>query len=299
MSEEELPEGVVGTANAVAPTESDGPTIMVPVLNPRTEGALITLASILAKHQGGRVLATHIITVPDQTSLQAAAQNRDRIDSTSQQLLEKAVAEAEEFDVPIETRTILSHRGLSEVFEAARTNDVDTVVMGYGGARFAGGRAEGPLDELTHDLPCDFLVLDGTEIDPGEVLIPTRGSRSSELSAEVAQAMMETVDAEVSLLHVVDPGMEESGRSFLEDWAADNGLSEAAYLVEPGSPVSVIREVSSEYDLIMLGATERGLLSRVVRGSATLAAFEELDVPLLLAERPSARSIWERLFRSG
>ena len=296
--EEELPEGVVGAANAVAPTGSEGPTIMVPVMNPQTERALITLASILAKHKGGRVLATHIITVPDQTSLQAAARNRDRIDSTSQQLLENAKTEAEGLDVPIETQTILSHRGLDEVFDAARTNDADTVVMGYGGARFAGGRVEGPLDELTHDLPCDFLVLEGEEFDPARVLVPTKGGRSSELSADVSRALMETVDAEVSLLHVVDSGAEDSGRSFLEDWAAENGLTDAECLVKSGSPGMVIRDMGTEYDLIMLGATERGLLSRVVHGSLTLAAFEDLDVPLLLAERPSARSFWERLFGS-
>lgn len=55
-------------------------------------------------------------------------------------------SDAEVFGVPVDTQTILSHRGLEEVFDAARTSDADTVVMGYGGTRFAGGQAEGTFD---------------------------------------------------------------------------------------------------------------------------------------------------------
>ena len=146
---------------------------MVAVANPRTERVLMTLASALAQHDDERVLATHIVTIPVQTALATVVENRKRIDAASEDLLTATKADAERFEVPIETKTIFSHRRFEEVFDTARTNNVDTVVMGYGGARFAGGRAEDALDELTHDLPCDFLVLDGQELD--DVLVPTAG----------------------------------------------------------------------------------------------------------------------------
>jgi amino acid transporter/nucleotide-binding universal stress UspA family protein len=295
-SRDDLPESVVDAANAVAPTGANGPTIMVPLVNPRTESALVTLAAILAKHSGGQVMATHIVTVPDQTSLRAAAENRERIDASSEELLEAAKADAEAYDVPIETRTILSHRGLDEVFDAARTHDADTVVMGYGGARFAGGRVEGALDELTHDLPCDFLVLDTKDLTTDRVLVPTAGGSSSELSAAVAQALTETVDAEITLLHVAEDGDLEAASTFLEDWAAEQALDGTELRVESGSPGPVIHDLGEEYDLLVLGATDRGLLSRIVRGSLALEAFEDLDTSLLLAERPTGRSLWQRLF---
>jgi nucleotide-binding universal stress UspA family protein len=158
-------------------TPNDGPTVMVALANPRTEAPLVTVAGALAKHQGGTVLAIHIVQVPDQTPLSAAAEN-DSLTAESERLLADAKADAKGMGVDIETTTILSHRGLEEVFDAARTHDVDTVVMGYGGARFAGGRAETTLDELTHDLPCDFLVLKDREFDPSKVLLPTAGGYS-------------------------------------------------------------------------------------------------------------------------
>ncbi|MUW15154.1 cationic amino acid transporter [Halorubrum sp. CBA1125] len=274
---------------------SDGPTVLVAVSNPRTESALITLAGALAQHEGGRVLATHVVTVPDQTSLETAAEQRDRLDASSEELLTAAAADAAAFDAPIETKTILSHRGIEAVFDAARTNDADTVVMGYGGARFAGGRVEGSLDELTHDLPCDFLVLDGQTLDLSDVLVPTAGGPSSDLSAEVARALRDTVGVDVSLLCVVESGEEAAGRAFLADWADGHGLGDAELRIETGDVEETIGRVGEEYSLVIVGATERGLLSRIVRGSLAFEAIEHLDTPVLLSERPSSRSLWERL----
>jgi len=274
----------------------DGPTVMAALSNPRTEGALITLAGAIAQHEGGRVLATHIVTVPDQTSLEKAAENRTGLNQSSEELLSAAASDAEAFDVPIETKTILSHRGIEEVFDAARTNDADTVVMGYGGTRFAGGRVEGSLDEIARDLPCDFLVLDGQRLDLSDVLVPTAGGPSSDLSAEVARALRETVGVDVSLLYVVDEGDEESGRKSLSGWADGHGLGDADLRIETGGVEETIGRVGESYDLVIIGATGRGLLSRIVRGSLAFETIERLDTPVLLSERPSARSLWERLF---
>nr|WP_241662559.1 universal stress protein [Halorubrum depositum] len=273
-----------------------GPTVMIAVSNPRTESALVALAGAIAEYERGRVLAIHVVTVPDQTSLEKAAENRERLDESSEALLDAAAADAAAFDAPIETKTVLSHRGIEEVFDAARTNDADAVLMGYGGTRFAGGRVEGSLDELTHDLPCDFLVLDGQRLDPSDVLVPTAGGPSSDLSAEVATALRDVVGSDVSLLHVVEPGDEESGREFLTDWAEGHGLGDATLRVETGDVDETIARVGEAYDLVIVGATERGLLSRIVRGSLAYEAIERLETPVLLAERPSSRSLRERLF---
>ncbi|OTF12202.1 universal stress protein [Halorubrum sp. SD612] len=273
----------------------DGPAVMVALSNPRTEGALVALAGALAEHRGGRLLAVHVVTVPDQTSLETAAANRERLDWSSADLLAAAVDDAAAFDAPVETKTVLSHRGIEEVFDAARTNDADAVVMGYGGARFAGGRAEGSLDELARDLPCDFLVLDGQRLDAGEVLVPTAGGPSSDLSAEVALALRDVSGAEVSLLHVVDEGEAASGREFLTDWADGHGLGDVDLRVETADVGATIERIGEGYDLVVVGATERGLLSRVVRGSLASAAIQRLDTSVLLAERPSSRSLRERL----
>ncbi|MFW6383933.1 MAG: amino acid permease, partial [Halodesulfurarchaeum sp.] len=224
--EETLPDGVVRAADAVAPAGEEGPTIMVAVHNPETEGALIDLGASLAAQQNGRLLATHVVTVPDQTSLRAAAERTDGFKGTNESLLAAAETDAADYDIPIEKVRILSHRGIEEVFDAAREREVDTVVMGYGGTRFAGGRVEGTIDELAQDLPCDFLVLEAEDFRADEVLLPTAGGESSDLSAEVAQALREGVGAAVTLLHVTGKSEVESGRAFLEEWADGHDLGD-------------------------------------------------------------------------
>lgn len=277
-------------------TDGDEWTVLVALANPRTEGALVSLGAALAGAHGGRVLAAHVVTVPDQTSLEAAAEYRDRIDAGSAELLAAARADAAAHDVPVETKTLLSHRGLAEVFDAARTNDADAVVMGYGGAQFAGGRVEGAIDELAADLPCDVLVLAGETFDPSEVLVATAGGYSADLSATVARALRDVAGAEVTLLYVADDGEAAAGRAFLADWAADHGLADVECRVETGDVEAAIARAGAEASLVVVGATGRGLLARVVRGSLTLEVIEDLETPVLMAERPDDRSLRERLF---
>jgi len=295
---EELPSPVVDAAATVAPNgsgvDTDVPTTMVALSNPRTEHSLVALAAALAKHDDGRLLATHVIQVPDQTSLAAAVDRRERISETSEELLADARADAEELGVPVETRTILSHQGIGEVFDAARAHDVDRLIMGHQGTRLAGSRAEGALDELIHDLPCDVLVLDERGFDPSEILVPTAGGHSSELSAEVARALQETADANVSVLHVADDV--GAGQEFLENWVAEHDLDEVDLLVETGDVETAIGDAATGRTLVIVGATERGLLSRIVGGALTLSVLDDLDTTVLLAERPHSRSIRERLF---
>lgn len=138
-----------------------------------------------------------------------------------------------------------------------------------------------------------MLVLDERGFDPSEILLPTAGGRSSDLSAEVARALRETVGANVAVLHVADDAT--TGRDFLEGWAADHELDEAGLLVETGDVETAIGNAATERTLIIVGATERGLLSRIVGGSLTLSVLDDPDTAVLLAERPHARSIRERL----
>ena len=126
---EEMPDSAVAAAAGVQPDGGDY-RVMVPLANPEHETELITLASAIAKQRGGSVLATHIVTVPDQTALQSGADHVEKLDAQSTDLLSAAREDAETFDVPVETQTIVSHRSYEEIFDAARSHDADLVVMG-------------------------------------------------------------------------------------------------------------------------------------------------------------------------
>ncbi|NUC73490.1 amino acid permease [Haloterrigena sp. SYSU A558-1] len=299
---ESMPDVAVSAASAARPDGSSEYRVMVPLANPRTEQHLIELASTLAAANDGVVHAVHIVEVPDQTPLDRGADQVDRLDDESAKLLERAREHAEDHGAEIETTTIVSHRSFEEVFDAARQRDVDQVVMGWGGDRpWSAGRAERPLDELAHDLPCDFLVLKDRDYDPSRLLLPTAGGPDSDLSAEVARTLRSATGASIRLLHVVDDERErEAGEAFLSEWASEHDLADAEASVDASGDVEgAIARAADDRTLVIIGATERGLLSRLVRGSLVFDVVDELDCSVLLAERPTKRSLRERLFGSG
>ncbi|SFK81727.1 Amino acid transporter [Halogranum rubrum] len=292
---EEMPEPAVSAASSVQP-DGGKYRVMVPLANPESEKDLITLASAVAKQRSGTVVAVNIVQVPDQTALSAARDQGDH--EAAQRILEQARKDAETFGVPVETHTILSHRTFEEVFDAARTYEADTTVMGWGpDSHGSPGRAESAIDELAHDLPCDFLVLRDRGFDASNVLVPTAGGPDSDLSAAIAKILRDEYDARITLLHVSDDKQE--GMAFLESWAADRDLADANLVVDTGDVESSIERHADNSSMLIIGATERGLLSRLVSGTLVLDIVDDVDCSVLLAEKKRERSLKERLLGSN
>lgn len=291
---EKMPDSAVAAASSVQPDGGEY-KVMVPLANPESEQELISLASSIAKQRDGRVIAVHIVQVPDQTPLASGAEHVEQLDAESDELLEKAREDAETLGVPIETHTILSHRSFEEVFDAARTHKADLTVMGWGpNSHGSPGRAESAMDELTHDLPCNFLVLKDRGFDPDRVLVPTAGGPDSDLSATIAKYLRSEFGSKITLLHVADDRTE--GERFLADWADGHGLSDADLRVETGDVELAIENAADDCSLMVVGATERGLLSRLIGGTLVLDVVDDVDCSVLLAEQTRKRSLRERLF---
>jgi nucleotide-binding universal stress UspA family protein len=101
-------------------------------------------------------------------------------------------------------------------------------------------------------------------------------------------------DGEGELLHVADD--EDEGLRFLAEWAPEHSFEDATEAVETGAVETAVERRARDATLLVVGATERGLLRRVVSGWVVVDVVDDVGCSVVLAEQSRARSLRERLF---
>jgi len=285
----EAQEGVIVFKPPAVEEARVGYRVLVPIANPATAGNLLRLAGVLAREQGGEVVALQVVTVPEQIPLE---EGRHRA-AVGRVLLERAMAQAKEEGFAIQTMTRVAHSVAEGVLETSRDQKVDLILMGWGGYTRLGGASMGPIiDAVARNAACDLAVIKSEERDEiGKILVPTAGGPHTHLAARLAMMLSKAYNAEVTALYV------QSGRASVQQMEENKQriaqvLDGLPFSRPPEQKVVVaddvvdgIVEEAKGYDLVVLGASEERLLDQFIFGSIPQQIAARVSKTVTIARR--------------
>ncbi|HVL53094.1 MAG TPA: glucosyl-3-phosphoglycerate synthase [Vitreimonas sp.] len=251
--------------------------ILIPVANPLTAEELIRIGSDLLEKRTGELTALGIVEVPEGMPLSEGATRARH----ARRLLQRVLDFAPE-GTTIHPIVRIGRHAAEGIVEASAEQEADLIIFGWGGkapsprgqgakgasARSGDGR-DGPnatvfsptIDEVVRDSPCDIAVVKqrGSR-DIKRVLVPVRGGPHAELAIRFADAIARRHDAQVTVLHLVPPGITQAVRAQAEHALAAfikqhvRGRGEPLLREASNVRTAILREAERS-DLVVMGAS--------------------------------------------
>jgi APA family basic amino acid/polyamine antiporter len=244
-----------------------GTRILVPVANPQTQPALFSVSEALLAGRAGEVVILNVVEAFNQVDFYAALGNAE----DSIHLLDSSSTLPKLERVKIRP-VIRVSRSLSKgIVHAAEEEGCSMIVMGYTGKETP--HSLNLMEEVFSQARTDIVLLKVKgEFQPKRIAVSLGGSSNLHLIVRLAGALADRFGGEISFLNILpmDYTSEQkahSGKILAE--AIREHAAKALYRIELASsdkPLEFLVKRSSEFDLLIVGATKVGLLERAVVG---------------------------------
>ncbi len=272
-------------------------TVMLPVARVDEAREVGKLAAVLARYYEGEVFAVHVIRVPRPLSL---SHGRAFL-KQARPLLEEVVKTGKAFDVPVRTQLRLGREIVDSLVQAVREREANLLLLSWLAPPTSPEAMLGDVvDELSLNPPCNLVVarLLREYTLPKRILVPVAGGPHVSLALEVALAQaavrkeMEQAQTDIVALHVLprEASPEEAQKVQAELLAM---LQQYPWPIELRVIVGendIVHDILAyakehEFDQIVLGASEEGLLKRTLFGTIPQKVAEEADLDVLMVKR--------------
>ncbi len=248
--------------------------ILVPLSNPDTAFQLLELAAAIAQQRHYELECLIVIPVsrlrsPAETTVSTVEEHR---------LLRKAKALRDRYGISIHTQIRVSHDIASAILEVVRDRHIDLLISNWKGGTDTPDRIFGEVvDALIQQVRCDVMLIKwGINATLRERwLIPTAGGPNSSRAIQWLPGLMKNTQApEAFLCHVSAPNIPpEVSISALNK--ACNQVKLRVRCVTHSIAVSNTSISDAVFnlaqqnncDVILLGATQWGLLQQVLKGN--------------------------------
>jgi uncharacterized hydrophobic protein (TIGR00271 family) len=266
-----------------------GYRVLIPISNPATAEALIDVGSALARAHNGEVLALQVVVVPGQSTLLAGRRTaRERWS-----LLDQAVKRAEATGVPVHPIVRIAHSAVEGILDTANEENCDLLLMGWRGESNTQTYDLGPvIDLVVTQAPCDVAVLKGEIPEPLErILVPTAGGPHAPGAVQIGLDLAAQSKAEVVAVNFIRGPITPDARQ-----EAQAKIDQTLENIEDSKRVNrrILRtddikqgilETAARHDLLLLGASEEGLLDEITFGGLPEDIARVSPRPVILVKR--------------
>ncbi len=244
-----------------------GIRILVPIANPQTQPSLFSLSGALLAASGGELVVLNVVETTNQIDFHSAL--ADAKDSLN--LLDGS-SKLPELDRMKIRPVIRVSRSLSKgIVHAAEEEGCNTIVMGYAGEETP--KNANLMDEILSQATTDIVLLKVRgEFHPKRIAVSLGSSGNMNLIVRLAGNLADHFDGQIVFLNILPSNytLEQKNHSTrILTEALKQHMAKALYKIELASsdtPLDFLVERSSDFDLLIVGATKVGLLERAVIG---------------------------------
>lgn len=264
--------------------DRQGPVIL-PIFDDEVDDDLLVIALQMAQTRECELVLLTIIESESEDSvsdsLGAARRARVALDQLHERLR-----------IPFRSRVRVARSWSEGIYETVFDEQGSLLIIGLPTPQLPIERLFGPpIDTLFAEPPCDLIVLKLEATRPGSrVLLPTNDGPHLSLSYEIAHAITELNDGQVTLLHIKDlhrPNLFVTPERMREL----SVLPRVDHWIErPGPVLPAILDASRAADVVVLGATGRSFDPEQPLGALGEAVLREYAGTLIITRRRLAEA---------
>ena len=241
--------------------------VVVPLLgNENSAEMLAEMASAINPRDSVQVV--NITEVPNQTFLDALNQDTPKVVSIARRL--KKLSSSQNLNIDFES--VVTHEVSNTVAQLSGQTNCDWLVMGWNGKAHSGLLIRNPIGWLLTHVNSNFALFKDSGIkNISRVLIALRPGRKDKNFLAIAERVCAFYGASLTLLHIVTPSFSKKAATNMESKSVQllSGLKIKSDLkiVKSENPLNSISSISSDYDLLILGAPEKDSWISVLFGA--------------------------------
>ena len=241
--------------------------VVVPLLgNENSAEMLAEMASAINPRDSVQVV--NVTEVPNQTFLDALNQDTPKVVSIARRL--KKLSSSQNLNIDFES--VVTHEVSNTVAQLSGQTNCDWLVMGWNGKAHSGLLIRNPIGWLLTHVNSNFALFKDSGIkNISRVLIALRPGRKDKNFLAVAERVCAFYGASLTLLHIVTPSFSKKAATNMESKSVQllSGLKIKSDLkiVKSENPLNSISSISSDYDLLILGAPEKDSWISVLFGA--------------------------------